>query len=123
MRSSMIFAALLIAACAPGEPEIHTTSVNVDEARVEALMQAIDGLTENDLDVGVLTDLSASTAIDQEQQTRMPVEFGGLETEMQIHIWREYRDWVHVYVSSESAEFIESVEEVMDGFVRPAETD
>jgi hypothetical protein len=121
MRIFPAIIAVLLVACTPGEPETYTTTANVDDASVPALLAAIDGLSDNDLPVAELTELSKSTKMDEEQQLRFPVSFKGEETDMLVHIWREQVDWVHVYASSSSQDLVSAVEAALQTFARPDE--
>jgi hypothetical protein len=115
-----IIAALLVA-CSPGEPETYTTTANVDDASIPVLLAAIDGLSDNDLPVDELAELSRTTKMDAEQQLRFPVSYRGEDTDMLVHIWREQVDWVHVYASSSSQELVSAVEATLKTFARPDE--
>ena len=112
------FAAMLLVACAPSDPEVHTTTANVDDASIPAMLAAIDGLTDNPLPVGELLAMTASVPMDEEKQQRVAVVFDGEETDMYIHIWREQVDWVHVYASSTSRDLVNAVEAGMEPFER-----
>ena len=112
---------MLLAACAPSEPETFTTSANVDDASIPAMLAALDELTDNDLPVDELHALSDSTPMDEEQQQRFAISYQGEETEMQIHIWREQVDWVHVYASSTSRDLVNAVEARLKSFERAAD--
>ncbi len=112
--------ALLLVACAPSDPEVHTTTANVDDASIAAMLAAIDELTDNKLPVDELLALSASTPMDEEKQQRIAVVFDGEETDMLIHVWREQVDWVHVYASSTSQDLVNAVEAGIKPFERKA---
>jgi len=114
------FAALLLAACAPGDPEVHTTTAKVDDASIPAMLAVIDGLTDNTLPVDELLAMTASVPMDEEKQQRVAVVFKGEETDMQIHIWREQVDWVHVYASSTSQDLVSAVKAGIESFEREA---
>jgi len=109
---------VLMAACAPADKEVVTTSVDVDETDVGALFAAVDGLTEDSLDVAALERLAADTPMDDERQERMPVSYKGSDEEILVHVWREQVDWVHVYFSSTSQELIDAIETVDAVFAR-----
>jgi len=112
---------LFLVACTPSEPETFTTSANVDDTSIPAMLAAIDGLTDNALPVDELLALTNSVSMDDEKQQRVAVSFAGDETDMLIHIWREQTDWVHVYASSESQDLVNAVEVGIKSFERPAD--
>ncbi len=97
---------------------MFTTTVNVDGESVLAVLTAVDQLTDNDVDVERLLELTESTQMDDEQQERFAVLFSGEETEILYHVWREQEDWVHLYASSESESLIAAVEAAMAAFAR-----
>ena len=109
---------LLIVTYTPSEAETFTTTANVDDASIPAMLAAIDGLTDNDLPVDELLALSNSTKMDDEKQKRFAVYYRGEETDMLIHIWREQVDWVHVYASSDSQDLVNAVEASIKSFER-----
>ncbi|MDJ0709001.1 MAG: hypothetical protein QNJ14_01370 [Woeseiaceae bacterium] len=111
-------AAIFLVACTPSEPETYTTSANVDDVSIPTLLAAVDGLTDNDLPVEDLLAMAQSVPMDEEKQQRVAVVFGGEETDMLIHIWREQADWVHVYASSTSQELVNAVENGIKPFER-----
>ncbi len=113
-KSSIV---LLLVACTAGEPETHTTSADVDLVAVPAMLAAIDSVTDDDLPIDELLALTNSVPMDEEKQQRFAVSFGGKDTEMLYHVWREQNDWVHVYASSTSSDLVEAV----DGSIRPFE--
>ena len=120
MRTLLSLLALfLLTACARTEPEPVTTSVDVDEARLEALFAAIDGVTEDALDAAPLLELAATTPMDDELQTRFTVRYNGEESEVLYHVWREQADWVHLYFSSTSEALIDAIEAASGPFARP----
>jgi len=52
MRRALVIALLTVAACGPGELEIHATSEDVDDVRVPALiasLEAVSGLARERL--------------------------------------------------------------------------
>jgi len=118
MRILPVLIVLLVASCAPSEPEQFTASVNVDLTSIGGLLAAIDQITENDLDIDGLTALTNSVPMDDEKQQRFPVRFNGDDTELMFHIWREQPGWVHVYVSSSSNGLIEAIERSSAAFAR-----
>lgn len=113
--------AVFVAACAPGEEEVLTTSVDVAHPQLEPLLQQIDALTENDLDTGQMLQLALSTPMDEELQERYAITFDGDAEEIQLHVWREQVDWVHLYFSSTSKELIAAIEASNAGFAMPQE--
>jgi hypothetical protein len=119
MRSLIIFALVLLAGCnSPGEPEVFTTSVNVDETSVMAVLTAVDQLTENDIDIERLLTLTETTKMDDEQQLRFAVTFKGEETDILYHVWREQEAWVHLYASSESESLVSALQAAFAPFAR-----
>lgn len=112
---------IFLVACAPGEPETHTASANVDDASIPAMLAAIDELTDNELPVDELLAMTTSVPMDEENQQRVAVVFRGDETDMLIHIWREQVDWVHVYASSTSKDLVNAVEAGIKSFERAAD--
>ena len=110
--------ALLAGCSSPGEPEVFTTSVNVDGESVLAVLTAVDQLTDNDIDVERLLELTETTKMDDEQQERFAVSFNGEETEILYHVWREQENWVHLYASSESESLIAALQAAMAPFAR-----
>lgn len=112
---------VLLVACTQSEPEMVMTSANIDDASVPAMLTALDAITDNDLPLDELLEMSKSTPMDEETQRRVPVSFKGQEADMLIHIWREQTDWVHFYASSTSQEFVNAVEAGMKPFARAAD--
>jgi hypothetical protein len=112
---------MLVVACTPSEPETFTTSANVDDVSIPAMLAAIDELTDNQLPVDELLALTTSVSMDDEKQQRFAVSFGGEETDMLFHIWREQIDWVHVYASSTSQDLVNAVEASIKSFERAAD--
>ena len=111
---------MLAVACTPSEPETFTTSANVDDVSIPAMLAAINELTENELPVDELLALTTSVSMDDEKQQRVAVSFSGEETDMLIHIWREQTDWVRVYASSTSQDLVSAVEASIKSFERVA---
>lgn len=105
----LIFA-VVAAACAPSEKEVLTTSVDVAQSQLEALLDEISALAENELDTEKMLQLAVSTPMDEELQDRFAVTFKGAEEEIQLHVWREQVDWVHLYFSSTSKELVTAIE-------------
>ena len=93
-------------------------SVNVDGESVLAVLTAVDQLTDNDIDIERLLELTETTKMDDEQQERFAVSFNGEETEILYHVWREQENWVHLYASSESEILIAAMQTVMAPFAR-----
>jgi len=120
MRIVSVLVLFLMVACTPSDPETFTTTANVDDAVIPAMLAALDQLTDNELPVDDLLAMSNSTPMDEETQQRVAASFGGEDTEMLIHIWREQEDWVHVYASSTSSELISAVEAGIKSFERSA---
>jgi hypothetical protein len=118
MRIIVGLSVFLLAACSSSEPETFTTSANVDDQRILAMLTAIDGIAENPLPVYELLELTKTTTLDQEQQLRFPVTFRGEETEILYRIWREQEDWVHVYASSTNEKLVDAVEAQFSAFQR-----
>lgn len=121
MRKLIILAALAIAGCAEQEAERYTATIDVDMASVEAMLRAIDGVTENDLDVAALSALTSSVAMDTEKQADLNVRIDGKDVEMFYHVWREQPDWVHIYASSTSKSLVDDVQAAITPFARAAE--
>ncbi len=121
MRIVTTLLALLLAACTPAEPETHTATADVDLASIPSMLAAIDGLADNDLPVDDLLALTNSVPMDDEKQQRFAVTFGGEETEILYHVWREQEGWVHVYASSTSRDLIAAVERSIKAFQRSQE--
>ena len=120
MRNIVFIALLALAACSPpGEPEVFTSSVDVDETAVSAALAALNAVTA--VDVGGLLTLTESTPMDDEQQQRFAVTFNGEETEILYHVWREQEDWVHLYFSSESEDLIAAIEAATTPLARAGE--
>jgi len=86
MRKIVFIAIFALAACTPpAEPEVFTSSIDVDETSVRAVLTALDQVT--DIDVDGLLELTTSTPMDDEQQQRFPVTFNGEQTEILYHVW------------------------------------
>ena len=118
-KNSLFVAIVLLAACtAPSEPEVFTSSVDVDESSVALVLKALDGLTDNDIDIDGLLELTRTTAMDDEKQQRFAVSYGGDETSILFHVWREQEDWVHLYASSESERLVNAIKKEMGQFAR-----
>ena len=118
-KNSLCVAIVLLAACtAPSEPEVFTSSVDVDEASVALFLESLDGLTDNDIDIDGLLALALTTPMDDEKQQRFAVSYGGDETSILFHVWREQEDWVHLYASSESEGLVNAIKNEMGQFAR-----
>ncbi len=120
MKKNPLFVAIvLLAACtAPSEPEVFTSSVDVDEGSVALFLDALDGLTDNDIDIDGLLALALTTPMDDEKQQRFAVSYDGEETSILFHVWREQEDWVHLYASSESETLVNAIKKMMGQFAR-----
>ena len=82
------------------------------------MLQEIDTLVDNSLAVDEIVKLAEATPMDEELQDRYAVRFGGADEEMQIHVWREQVDWVHLYFSSTSQEMIAAIENTTAPYAR-----
>ena len=122
MRKIIILVLLVLAAaCAPGEKEVLTTSVDVAHPQLKPLLKQIDVLAENELDTEQMLQLALSTPMDEELQERYAVTIDGDTEEIQLHVWREQVDWVHLYFSSTSKELIGAIEASNAKFAMPNE--
>ena len=63
--------------------------------------------------------LAVATPMDEELQDRYAVTFKGSDEEIQLHVWREQVDWVHLYFSSTSKELITAIEASNAKFAMP----
>jgi hypothetical protein len=119
MHKLAIFALVLLAGCTePGEPEVFSTSVDVDGASVTAALAALNQLTANDIDIEQLLTLTETTKMDDEQQQRFDVSFESADTNVLYHVWREQETWVHLYFSSESEGLIEAIKTSLQPLAR-----
>lgn len=118
MKNLLIVISLLLTGCSAAEKTVFTTSVNVDQTELHALLDAIDAIAENQLPVDEMLLLATSTPMDEEQQERYAISFQGGEEEILFHIWREQLDWVHLYFSSTSGGLIGTLEESNAAFAR-----
>ncbi len=118
MKILLIVIALVLAGCSAAEKTVFTTSVNVDQTELHALLDAIDAVAENQLPVDEMLLLATSTSMDDEQQERYAILFKGIEEEILFHIWREQVNWVHLYFSSTSGALIGTLEESNAAFAR-----
>jgi hypothetical protein len=48
--------------------------------------------------------------MDEELQDRYSFIFQGSDEEIQIHVWREQVDWVHLYFSSTSKDLVTAIQ-------------
>ncbi len=113
----------IVAACAPAEPEKHTTSLSVNLARTSQLLGAMDVLLDNRIDVAALEAMTQSVPMDEEKQQVLSVTFNGASTELFYHVWREQIDWVHLYLSSPSEGLIDAINLAATDYVLPATGD
>jgi hypothetical protein len=119
MLKLLCLSLVLLAACsAPSEPEVFSTSIDVDGAAVEAVLGVLNQLTDGDIDIAGLVVLTETTKMDEEQQDRFAVTYGGDETEFLYHVWREQEDWVHLYISSDSKSLVDAFETAAAPFGR-----
>lgn len=119
IRTIAISVFAVLAACAPSDKEVLTTSVDVSQSQLEALFDQVDALTENELDTDEMLQLAVTTPMDEELQDRYAVTFKGSNEEIQLHVWREQVDWVHLYFSSTSKELITAIEASNEKFAMP----
>ena len=122
MPKTLILIAVLLVACTATEQEVITTSVDVDQSELAALLQDINTLAENTLPVDKILELAISTPMDEELQDRFAFAFNGSDEEIQIHVWREQVDWVHLYISSTSKELIAALEKTNMAYARGDDT-
>lgn len=118
MRICSLLFVLLLAACSPAEKEVLTTSVDVDNSELAALIRDIDSLTDNSLPVDEIVELANATPMDDELQERYSFAFKGTDEDVQIHVWREQVDWVHLYFSTTSKDLISALESANAGHAR-----
>lgn len=118
MRKLLVLLTALLAACSAAEKEVITTSVDVDQSRMPALLKEIDTLADNSLAIDEILKLAEATPMDDELQDRYTVRFRGADEEILVHVWREQVDWVHLYFSSTSAELIDAIESRMSPYAR-----
>ncbi len=122
MRKFLILSAIFLAACTATEEEVLTTSVDVDQSQLPALLGDIDALADNALPVDKMLELAVSTPMDNEQQERFAIAFEGSDEEILFHVWREQVDWVHLYFSSTSKELIAALEKTKAAYARDDDT-
>lgn len=120
MRKYLIIVSLLLAACSPAEPEVVTTSVDVDHAQLEALFKDLNALTDKGLPAEAMIELALATPMDEELQERYTVQFDDDDREIQFHVWREQADWVHLYFSASSQALISAIENTSAAHARPS---
>jgi hypothetical protein len=118
MRKLLVLLTVLLAACSTAEKEVVTTSVDVDQSRLPALLREIGTLADNSLAVDEILKLAEATPMDEELQDRYAVRFRGADEEILVHVWREQVDWVHLYFSSTSKEMIAAMEDKMTPYAR-----
>lgn len=119
MRKLSVLIVVLLSACTASEEEVMTTSVDVDQSKLPALLRDVDALADNSLPVGKILELAETTPMDDELQDRYAFEYEGVDEEIQIHVWREQVDWVHLYFSSTSKDLVAAIEETIEPFARP----
>jgi hypothetical protein len=110
MRIVLVLIALLLAACTPAEKEVLTTSVDVNQSELMSLFSDIDSMTDNALPVNDIHELAVATPMDDELQERFSFVFKGSDEDVQIHVWREQVDWVHLYFSTTSEDLIAALD-------------
>ena len=66
MPKTLILIAVLLAACTATEEEVITTSVDVDQSELPALLQDINTLAGNALRVDKILELAITTPMDDE---------------------------------------------------------
>jgi hypothetical protein len=66
MPKTLILIAVLLAACTATEEEVITTSVDVDQLELPALLQDINTLAGNALPVDKILELAITTPMDDE---------------------------------------------------------
>jgi len=118
MQKLLILIAVLLAACTTTEDEVLTTSVDIDQSELPALLGDIDLIADNALAVDEILELAVSTRMDEEQQDRFTLTFKGTDEEILFHVWREQVDWVHLYFSSTSKELIAALEKINVAYAR-----
>ena len=122
MRIILIVTAVLLAACTAREAEVLTTSVDVNQSELPTLLGDIDTLTDNALPIQSILALVESTPMDEELEDRFKFTFNGSDEEIQLHVWREQVDWVHLYFSSTSTELIAALEKTNMAYAREDDT-
>ena len=122
MRKILTLVAVLLVACTATEEEVLTTSVDVNQSELLALLGEINTLADNALPVDKMLELAESTKMDEEQQGRFTFAFKGSDEEILFHIWREQVDWVHLYFSSTSKELIAALENTNMAYARDDDT-
>lgn len=109
---------VFLVACSPGEPETYTTSANIDDDTLPALLAGLDGLIDNELPVDELLELAGSTPMDEEKQQQIGVAYNGETLDVFIHVWREQADWVHFYASSTSEDLVNAITAELENYSR-----
>ena len=122
MSKTLVLLTILLAACTATEEEVITTSIDVDQSELAALLNDIDTLSNNTLPVSKILELAISTPMDEELQDRFAYAFNGSDEEIQIHVWCEQVDWVHLYFSSTSRELIAALEKTNMTYARDDDT-
>ena len=122
MSKTLILLTVLLAACTATEEEVITTSVEVDHSELPALFNDIDTLSNHTLPISGILELAISTPMDEELQDRFAFAFNGSDEEIQIHVWREQVDWVHLYFSSTSRGLIAALEKTNMAYARDDDT-
>jgi len=118
MRIYLLLIILLLVACTPAEQEVLTTSVDVNHSELASLLRDLDSLTDNSLPVDEIEKLAITTPMDDELQERFSFVFNGADEDVQIHVWREQVDWVHLYFSTTSESLISALESANAGHAR-----
>ena len=121
MRKILLLIVTSLAACSAADKEVLTTSVDVDQSELVTLLGDIDKLTDKTLPVDEILALAISTPMDAELQDRYTISFNGADEEIQIHVWREQVDWVHVYFSTTSKDLFKALEKVNNAHARSDE--
>ena len=118
MRKILVLLVVMLAACTTHEKEVVTTSVDVDQSELPALLSDVSELAENTIPVDEMLALAESTPMDDELQDRYAFKYEGSDEEIQYHVWREQTDWVHVYFSSTSNDLISAIEKSSAAYAR-----
>ena len=122
MRKILILITVLLVACTATEEEVLTTSVDVNQSDLPALLGDINTIADNALPVDKMLELAESTKMDEEQQDRFTIAFNGSDEEILFHIWREQVDWVQLYFSSTSKDLIAALEKTNTAYARDDDT-
>ena len=121
MRRLLLLVAFLMSGCTATEQEVLTTSVDVNQSELPALMAEINALADRPLPIDKMLELAVSTPMDEEQQDRFQFAFDGSDEEILFHVWREQTDWVHLYFSSTSKDLIGALEKTNMAYAREGE--